>query len=106
MTTALLTALALSIGFGYFGWLVQKKIWAGTTTPSTPVEYGRKFAGYVFVSASISGANFFIKNELGEALIKFAIILVFFPSIGFLTGWLYGLLMKPKTSVSVMHVLP
>lgn len=101
MTTALLTALALSIGLGYFGWLVQKQIWDGTKLPSTPVEFGRKFAGYVFIAASVSGGNLFIKNGFGEALIKFAIVLVVFPSFGFFVGWLYGFIKKPKVSAPV-----
>ena len=98
MTTALITALALSIGFGLLGWVAQRQIWNGTRAPSSPVEYGRKFAGYVVIATAISGANFFIKNELGVALIKFAITFVTFPILGFAVGWLYGHIKKPTSS--------
>ena len=101
MTTALLTALALSIGLGYFGWLIQKQIWSGAKSPSSPVEYGRKFGGYLFIAASISGGNLFIRNEFSEALIKFAIILVLFLTFGFAVGWLYGFIKKSKVSASI-----
>lgn len=101
MTTALITALALSIGFGYFGWLIKKQIWNGAKSPSAPLEYGRKFAGYVVVVASLSGANFFIKDEIGEALIKFVIILIAFPSIGFAVGCLFGFIKNHAGAPSV-----
>ena len=100
MTTALLTALALSIGLGYFGWLVKKQIWNGAESPSAPLDYGRKFASYVVVAASISGANFFIKDDFFLALFKFAIVLVVFAIFGFIAGWAYGFLRCRLTSKS------
>jgi hypothetical protein len=95
MTTALLYALALSIGLGGFGWLIQTRVWSGE--PLTPVDYGRKFSSYALLATCIASGNLFIKNDLPLALIKLLMVLLIFGFAGFVLGYIFGKIKAKRT---------
>lgn len=63
MTSALLTALLLSLAAAIIGGFIKNIIWKKSNA-RTPADYGRAWAAYIAFFVPLSSIHFFIRKEL------------------------------------------
>ena len=90
MSNALLVSLLMTIVFGSVGFFLKMWIWDSSKAPSQALDWGRKFSSYLVFISSLTGGNLFLKNDFNTGAIKFLIVVIVFPLIAFIFGYLYG----------------
>lgn len=90
MTSALITALILSLTAAIIGWFIKNSIWKKREARS-PAEHGLAWAAYIAFFVPLSSIHLFIRKEFIVALIGFASSLIIFPAVFFVCGYAYGL---------------
>jgi hypothetical protein len=90
MSNALLIGLAMTVAFGCCGYVLKILIWNKSVNPTSPIDWGRKFASYLIFISTLTGGNLFLKNDFYNASIKFLIVIVVFSLGAFVAGLIFG----------------
>ena len=86
---ALIQSLAATCLAGIFGYFVLSKlgVWE---SPSSPVDYGKTWFGYLFFIICITRLSSFASSLDIEYLAQFGVLTVFYGGLAFGAGYLYG----------------
>lgn len=91
-----LTFMVIGLAFIVGWWL--RALLAPPGPPTTPTELGRSWAGWVVFIGTLSTFPRFLQHFDAYSFATWLIAIVFFGSLAFVGGWLYGaLIMKDRT---------
>lgn len=96
----LLKAAFITGLFAILGYILKITIWRGDKRAEKPFEYGRKFASYAVMAASLSSVHFFTQNDYGVAAVSTVAVIFAFGFIAFALGLLYSVFNRSKDSFS------
>jgi hypothetical protein len=92
----LLITLFNTIITAAIGAFIKFVIWGSGNKPKNALEYGRSWAAYIAFFIPMSTIHIFIKSGFKEGLIALFFLLVMYSLLGFILGFIYGLI-KTKT---------
>ena len=93
---ALILLVLITTAIGAY---IKFVIWGSENKPKNALEYGKSWAAYIALIVPISTNHIFIKSGLKEGLIALFCLLGVFCLLGFVLGFIYGLI-KTKTILS------
>lgn len=90
MGYAIFMALVMTGVAGTIGIYIRHKIWGIANKPKTVLEYGRAWAAYIAFIVPMASIHNFIQQGFAEGLVRFFILIIFYPLIAFGVGCFWG----------------